>query len=132
MKATLPQLVRGMVRLGSGELLTRIFYIAIVILLGHLYGVVILGVYALAMTISQYLAPVIDFGLRHIGARLISRFPHSASEIVRRVQRRRLLMAAAALPFVLLYAALAHLSLEYKIFLFLFSAIGALYAFSLD
>lgn len=126
------QLVRSALGLGSGEFLARIFSVAVVILLGHLYGVVILGVYALAMTISQYLAPVIDFGLRHIGARLIARFPRSASDIATQVQRRRLLMAAAALPFVLLYAALAHLSPELKIFLFLFSASGALYALSLD
>ena len=126
------QLFANVLRFGSGEFLARIFYIAIVILLGHVYGVVMLGVYALAMTISLYLVPVIDFGLRHIGARLIARFPHSAADIVRRVQRRRLLMAAAALPFVVLYAALAHLSLELKIFLVLFSAIGALYALSLD
>jgi O-antigen/teichoic acid export membrane protein len=41
-------------------------------------------------------------------------------------------MASAALPFVLLYAALARLPFELKIFLFAFSAIGTLYAFSLD
>ena len=88
--------------------------------------------YGLAVTVSQYLMPVIDFGLKHVGARLMARFPHSASEIIQRVQRRRYLMASAALPFVLLYAALARLPFELKIFLLAFSAIGALYAFSLD
>ena len=66
---------------------------AIVIFLGHSYGVVILGVYALAVTISQYLQPIIDFGLRHIGARLMAKYPHAGQEIVRRVQNRRLKMA---------------------------------------
>src|SRR5271157_3495443 len=116
------QLVRNVFRFGSGEFVARIFSVAVVILLGHLYGVIIVGVYGLATTISQYLMPVIDFGLKHVGARLISRFPRSASEIVHRVQRRRYLMASAALPFVLLYAALARLPFELKIFLFAFSA----------
>jgi O-antigen/teichoic acid export membrane protein len=76
--------------------------------------------------------PIIDFGLKHVGARLMARFPHSAADILHRVQRRRLLMASAAIPFVLLYAILARLPFELKLFLFAFSAIGALYAFSLD
>ena len=126
------QLVRNVFRFGSGGFLARVFSVALVILLGHLYGVIIVGVYGLAATVSQYLMPVIDFGLKHVGARLMSRFPRSAPEIVRRVQRRRYLMAAAVLPFVLLYAALAHLPFELKIFLLAFSAMGTLYAFSLD
>ncbi len=126
------QLVRNVFRFGSGEFVARVFSVAVVILLGHLYGVIIVGVYGLAVTLSQYLMPVIDFGLKHVGARLMSRFPRSAAEIVQRVQRRRYLMASAALPFVLLYAALARLPWELKIFLFAFSAIGTLYAFSLD
>ena len=88
--------------------------------------------YALAISVSQYLVPIIDFGLRHIGARLIARFPSSASEIVQRVQRRRLLMAAAVLPFILLYASLARLPFAIKVFLFVFAAAGALYVFSLE
>ncbi len=126
------QLVRNTIRLGSGEFLTRAISVAIVILLGHLYGVVALGVYALAMSVSQYLVPIIDFGLRHIGARLIARFPGSASEIVQRVQHRRLLMAAAVLPFILVYASLARLPFEMKVFLFVFAAAGTLYVFSLE
>jgi O-antigen/teichoic acid export membrane protein len=121
-----------MVRLGSGEILSRICSVAVVILLGHRFGVAILGVYALGVSLSQYLMPVIDFGLRHVGARLIARFPSSASEIMHRVQRRRLAMAAAALPLILLYATLARLPVDMKIFLFVFSAITAMYALSLD
>jgi len=128
----LAQLARNVIHFGSGEFLARVVSVTVVILLGHLYGVVIVGVYGLAVTVSTYLMPVIDFGLKHVGARLMSRFPRSASEIIQRVQRRRYLMASAALPFVLLYVALARLPLELKIFLLAFSAIGTLYAFSLD
>jgi len=132
MDASPRQLLRNVFRFGSGEFLGRVFSVSIVILLGHLYGIVIVGVYGLAVSVSAYLTPVIDFGLKHVGARLMARFPRSASEIIRRVQRRRYLMASVALPFVLLYAAVAHLSFEFKIFLLVFSAIGTLYAFSLD
>jgi O-antigen/teichoic acid export membrane protein len=126
------RVLRNVVRFGSGEFLARLLSVSVVILLGHLYGVVIVGVYGLAVTVTSYLVPVIDFGLKHVGARLLSRFPRSGSEIVQRVQRRRYLMASAALPFVLLYASLTHLPLEYKAFLLAFSVIGTLYAFSLD
>ena len=49
-----------------------------------------------------------------------------------RVQRRRLGMAAAAVPIFLLYAALARLPLDMKVFLFVFAAISGMYALSLD
>ena len=132
MDATPRQLARNVFHFGSGEFLARLLSVSVVILLGHFYGVVIVGVYGLAVTVATYLMPVIDFGLKHVGARLMARFPHSAREIIQRVQRRRYLMASAALPFVLLYAAIARLPIEYKIFLLAFSAIGTLYAFSLD
>ena len=132
MRTSLRQLALSMVRLGSGEILARACSIAVIILLGHFYGVIIVGVYALAMSVSQYMMPVIDFGLRHVGARLMARFPSSASEIMHHVQRRRFAMAAAAVPFVLLYAVLARLPLDMKIFLFVFAAISGMYALSLE
>ena len=132
MDASPRQVIHNVLRFGSGEFLGRLFSVSAVILLGHLYGVVTVGVYGLAVTVTTYLVPVIDFGLKHVGARLMARFPRSASEIIQRVQRRRYLMASAALPFVVLYAALASLSFELKLFLLAFSAVGTLYAFSLD
>ncbi|HEY4930983.1 MAG TPA: polysaccharide biosynthesis C-terminal domain-containing protein [Terriglobales bacterium] len=126
------QLLRNIFQLGSGEFLARLFGVLTVIFLGHKFGVVILGVYALAQMISQCLQPLIDFGLRHVGARLMARFPRSASEIMHRVQRRRLGMAAAAVPLFLCYAALARLPLDMRVFLALFAGISALYALSLD
>src|SRR5271166_3323718 len=125
-------LLRNILHLGSGEFLARLFGVLSVILLGHKFGVVILGIYALAQMISQCMQPLIDFGLRHVGARLMARFPRSASEIMHRVQRRRLGMAAVAVPFFLLYAALARLPLDMKVFLGLFAGISAMYALSLD
>jgi O-antigen/teichoic acid export membrane protein len=132
MKIPFRGLFQNILRLGSGELLSRLCGIATAVLLGHRYGVVILGVYALAQGLNQYVQPLIDFGLRQVGARLLALYPHAASEIVGRVQRRRLGTAVLVLPLIAIYAAFAELPREMKIFLFAFSAVGALYAISLD
>ena len=118
--------------LGFGTVLARLCSMAIVMLLGHWYGVVVVGIYALGVTVSYYLQPLIDFGLRHLGARLMAQYPQSANEIMHRVQRRRLLMAGATLPLTLLYALLTKLPIDMKLFLFVFSATSALYALSLE
>lgn len=126
------QIARNILHLGSGEMLARLCSITIIILLGHRYGVFVVGVYSLGMTVAYYLQPVIDFGLQHIGARLMARHPQSGSEILHRVQRRRLLMAGAAVPLVIIYALVAKLPPDMKVWLAVFSATGALYALSLD
>jgi O-antigen/teichoic acid export membrane protein len=125
-------LFRNMFHLGSGEIAGRLCSLATVILLGHRYGVVILGIYGLALSLAQYLQPLIDFGLRHVGARLVALYPLAGHDVVLRVQRRRLRMAALVLPLMLVYAACVKLPVNMKIFLFAFAATGALYAISLD
>ncbi len=132
MASSAGRLIRSVAQLVPGEALSRLSSVAIVIFLGHSYGVVILGVYALAVTVAQYLQPIIDFGLRHIGARLIAKYPDAGQEIVRRVQKRRLLMASLVIPLLLGYAALTRLSWDLKVFLVLFSAVGCIYAVSLE
>jgi O-antigen/teichoic acid export membrane protein len=126
------RLIRSVAHLAPGEGLSRLCSVATVIYLGHRYGVVILGVYALAVTLSVYLQPIIDFGLRHIGARLMAQQPQSADEIIRRVQYRRLRMAALVLPFLAIYAVAVKLPVPMKVFLLVFSFSSALYAVSLD
>lgn len=132
MKIPFRGLCKNIFHLGSGDLVGRLCSIATVVLLGHRYGVVVLGVYALAQSVTQYLQPLIDFGLRHVGARLLALYPQAARDIVDRVQRRRLWMAGVVLPLILVYSACAKLPVEMKIFLFAFSAVGVLYAISLD
>src|SRR5277367_1753833 len=132
MKIPLRGLFKSIFHLGAGELLGRLCNIATVVLLGHRYGVVILGVYALAQSLTQYLQPLIDFGLRHVGARLLAVYPQAAHQIVHRVQRRRRWTAALVLPLILVYSASVKLPTSMKIFLFTFSAVGSLYAVSLD
>ena len=132
MKASLRQLLGNMLRLGSGETLARLCGIATTLFLAHRYGVIVVGVYALAQTMVQYSLPFIDFGLRHVGARLVAQYPQAAEEIVDQVQKRRLTMTAILLPFLLVYAVSAKLPVELKIFLFVFALTGSLYSVSLD
>ena len=132
MKASVRQLLRNMLRLGSGETAARLCGIATTLVLAHRYGVIVMGVYALAQTMVQYSLPFIDFGLRHVGARLVAQYPQAAPEIVAQVQGRRLTMTAVLLPFLLVYALSAKLPLELKVFLFVFAVTGSLYSVSLD
>ncbi len=125
-------LLGSILNLGFGEFIGRVCSVATVVWLGHSYGVMIVGVYALAQSLTQYLQPLIDFGLRHVGARLVAQYPHAAFAIVAQVQSRRIFRAVLVLPLLLVYAVCAKLGLEMKLFLFVFSAAGALYAFSLD
>ncbi len=132
MKASLRQLLGNILRLGSGETLARLCGIATTLFLAHRYGVIVVGVYALAQSMAQYSLPVIDFGLRHVGARLVAQYPQAAHQIVSGVQRRRFLMALVLLPFLVGYAAMTRLPVALKLCLMAFAAICTLYALSLD
>ena len=126
------RLFHGILKLGSGEVLARLCGVAVLLILARRFGVVVVGVYALAQGMVQYSYPFIDFGLRHVGARLIAQYPEASQEIVQQVQKRRILMGSLILPFLLCYASLVNLPRDSKLFLFLFSAIGCLYALSLE
>ncbi len=131
-KSSFWQLVRSVANLASGEIPARLCGIATLLFLARKSGVVMVGIYALAQSMVQYSYPFIDFGLRHVGARLIAKYPQAGREIMEQVQRRRMLMGAAIIPFLLAYASLTNVSLQLKTFLFLFSAISCLYAVSLE
>jgi len=132
MKASLRQVLRNVLRLGSGETLARACGIVTTLFLAHRYGVIVVGVYALAQGMAQYSIPFIDFGMRHVGARLVAQYPQAAHEIVGRVQRRRLLMALILFPLLVAYAALTRLPWPLKFCLLAFAAVWTLYALSLD
>jgi O-antigen/teichoic acid export membrane protein len=126
------QLIRNILNLASGEIPARLCGIATLLILARKSGVLMVGIYALAQSMVQYSYPFIDFGLRHVGARLIAKYPQAGREIMELVQKRRMLMGAAIVPFLLGYAAVTNAPMQLKIFLFLFSAISCLYAVSLE
>src|SRR4051794_15935260 len=105
MKESTRNLARKILDFGSGEVLARSCSIATLLFLAHRFGVIFVGGYALAQGLVQYSYPVIDFGLRHVGARLIAVHPDSGREIVDLVQRRRVMMAGLLIPLIAVYAA---------------------------
>jgi len=126
------QMTRSLFDLASGDIPARLCGIASLLILARKWGVLFVGVYALAQSMVQYTYPFIDFGLRHVGARLIAKYPQAGGQIVERVQRRRMLMAVAILPLLLGYALLSNTPFQLKMFLFFFSAMSCLYAVSLE
>jgi O-antigen/teichoic acid export membrane protein len=118
--------------LGSGEFVGRLCAIATLAILGHRYGATVVGIFALAQGVAQYLQPLIDFGLRHTGARLVAKYPGAISFIVRSVQLRRGTMLLVALPMVVTYVFYLRVDLRYKFFILGFAACACLYALSLD
>ena len=132
MTKSLGPLLQKMLRLGSGEALARICGIAALLFLAHRFGVVVVGVYALGQTMAQYSLPFIDFGMRHVGARLVAQYPHAATQIVQRVQRRRIAMALLLLPLLAIYAVSTRLTWDLRWCLLAFAATCTLHALSLD
>jgi O-antigen/teichoic acid export membrane protein len=132
MNVSLRDLARKIFDFGLGEALARLCSVTTLLLLAHKFGVVFVGIYALAQGMVQYSYPFIDFGLRHVGARLIAKYPQAGEEIALQVQRRRLRMAALLIPILMAYAASVKLPASGKLFVFSFAAVGSLYALSLD
>ena len=126
------QLLSNIARFASGEALARAASIAVMIFLGHRYSVAIVGAYALAISLSGYGFTLIDFGMRHIGARLIAQYPQHGNEIVGRVQRRRVLMACVAIPLIVVYSLFIKFPASLVLFVVLFSITSTLYAASLE
>ncbi|MGA2690078.1 MAG: oligosaccharide flippase family protein [Candidatus Korobacteraceae bacterium] len=128
----LSPLMRKMLRLGSGEALARLCSVITLVFLAHRFGVVVVGVYALSQTMLLYSQPFIDFGMKHVGARLVARYPQAAKTIMHRVQRRRITMALVLLPLLLVYAVSTRLPWSLRACLLAIAAISPLYALSLD
>src|SRR3954462_10985982 len=124
--------LQNILQLGSGEFIGRLCAIATLALLGHRYGAATVGIFALAQGVAQYMQPLIDFGLRHSGARLVAKYPDAVGQIVQIVQARRRGMLAVAIPLVASYVLFLRLDSKYKLFVFGFATCAALYAFSVD
>lgn len=81
--------------IATGEGIARLCNLLLVIFISRTFGVRAAGAYAVAQAISIYQMYGIDFGLRQTGARLVARHPRSLRQVVRFVQRRRVLLAIA-------------------------------------
>ena len=79
--------------IAAGEGIARIGNLLLAVFIARVFGVAAAGAYALAQALALYQTQATDFGLRHIGARLIAQNPQHTAWVVRFVQRRRIVLA---------------------------------------
>jgi len=79
--------------IATGEGFARLCNLLLVIFLSRTFGVRATGAYAVAQAVFLYQINGIDFGLRQTGARLVARNPGNIRQVVRFIQRRRILLA---------------------------------------
>jgi len=79
--------------IAAGEGLARLCNLLLVVFLSRTFGVRAAGAYAVAQALALYQMNGTDFGLRQTGARLIARNPGNFRQVVRFIQRRRILLA---------------------------------------
>jgi O-antigen/teichoic acid export membrane protein len=115
-----------------GEGFARICNLTLVIFVSRKFGVRVTGAYALAQTLSLYLIQGIDFGLRHIGARLVASDTAVIPSVARAVQRRRTLLAIPVISLGYCYGHFGPVPEDTRriVSLYALSMVG--YAFSLD
>jgi len=88
------KLFGSILRLGTGEAVSRLASFGLYAYISRAFGVELLGIVALSQTIAMYVAFGTDQGLRMIGARLVARDASEAPAIMRHVQRKRLISCA--------------------------------------
>lgn len=132
LRRNVASLASSVVPLGLGEGLGRIFNLAVVVVMSRRFGVSTIGAFALGQTVSQYLIPGIDMGLRHIGARLIANHPEQCRYITGAIQGKRLITAAFVIPMAFLYGKYGPIPLDARDMVCLYSLSLAPYAVSLD
>src|SRR5579862_1417358 len=79
--------------IATGEGIARLCNLLLVVFISRTFGVRAAGAYAMALALSLYQMNGTDFGLRQTGARLIARNPGNVKQVVRFIQRRRILLA---------------------------------------
>lgn len=130
--ANMKKIVSSSGLLALGEGFARICNFTVIVLISRCFGVSSLGAFALAQTVAIYLILGIDMGMRHIGASLIAKAPESIGNIVRVVQRKRLILALVFVPVGVLYGAIGPVPADARPMVVVFSISTALYAFSVD
>jgi O-antigen/teichoic acid export membrane protein len=81
------------IAIAAGEGTARLCNLILVVFLSRTFGVRAAGAYAIAQALFLYQSNGTDFGLRQTGARLVARNPGNIRQVVRFIQRRRILLA---------------------------------------
>lgn len=126
------QALPALATLASGEGVSRLSNLLLLVYISHHFGVRVAGAFALAQAVLLYLMLGIDMGLRHIGATLIANHPGKVQEITLLVQHKRIRMMMLLVPVGLLFGWFGPLPADSRLLVSLFAVSVAGYALSLD
>jgi len=115
-----------------GEVFGRVATFALFVYISRYFGVGILGIVALAQSVTSYVMELSDQGLKLIGARLLARNPELASYLVPFVLKRRTALATGAVVLGALYAVVGPVPHEARLCMLAFDFAVVPYAFALD
>lgn len=132
LKSHMKKLIGSVLRLGTGEAVSRLASFGLYAYISRAFGVELLGIVALSQTIALYVTFGTDQGLRMIGARLVARDASSAPEIVRHVLRKRLISCALCVALGSTYALWGPVPANARLYVLGFVLAVLPYAFSLD
>jgi O-antigen/teichoic acid export membrane protein len=125
-------LVSSILRLGTGEAVSRLASFGLYAYISRTFGVELLGIVALSQTIAMYVMFGTDQGLRMIGARLVARDASAARVVMRHVLRKRLLSCAICVALGSVYALWGPVPANARFYVLGFVLAVIPYAFSLD
>jgi O-antigen/teichoic acid export membrane protein len=118
--------------IAAGEGVARVCNLLLMVFIARVFGVKAAGAYALALTVSLYLAHGTDFGLRHAGARLTAQHPKNYRVIVRFIQHRRMILAVLLSAAGCAYGAWGPVPSDARRLVSLYAIASVGYGFSVD
>lgn len=126
------RLFGSILRLGTGEAVSRLASFGLYAYISRAFGVELLGIVALSQTIATYVTFGTDQGLRMIGARLVARDASAAPEIMRHVLKKRLISCGVCVAVASAYALWGPVPANARLYVLGFALAVIPYAFSLD
>jgi O-antigen/teichoic acid export membrane protein len=126
------RLLGSILKLGAGEVVSKLAAFAFYGYVSRAFGVELLGIVALSQTVAGYVTMGTDLGLRLIGARLVARDASAAPAVIPHVLRKRLISCAVCISLASIYALWGPVPAGARLYVLGF-ALGVFpYAFSLD
>jgi O-antigen/teichoic acid export membrane protein len=126
------KLFGSILRLGTGEAVSRLASFGLYAYVSRAFGVELLGIVALSQTIAGYVTLGTDQGLRMIGARLVAKDASMAPTIMRHVLKKRLISCAVCVSLGSAYALWGPVPVNARSYVLGFVLAVIPYAFSLD
>src|SRR5258707_2346203 len=98
------RLLNSILKLGAGEVVSKLAAFAFYGYISRAYGLELLGIVALSQAVAGYVTMGTDLGLRMIGARIVARDASAAPAIIPLVLRKRLISCSVCVLLASIYA----------------------------